>query len=352
MENKNSRMNRKKQGKKNKSHKKLLIGLCIILGIIIIPVLSGAIYTEWQLSKLQKTHLNKSDSALGIKSDVNQKLDNTKDSDKITNIALFGTDRRNKDENGNSDSIMIASIDTLHKKIKLTSIMRDTRVNITGVGLAKINEAYARGGPQLAIKTINSDFDLNIKDFVSVDFYGLAKIIVNLGGVEINIQQDEIQYINSYMNSTPGIDPKLIKIVKTTGLQNLTGTQAVAYSRIRYTAGNDFMRTERQRTVLTALLNKVKDGGLSKYSSLVSTLLPLTTTSLSSSQIISLGTSVLTTGSFNADQERFPVDGYCNGQTINNIWYLVPIPDLKTTVDQLYNYIYKDIKPTPLKPLT
>lgn len=344
MENRTKRIDKRKSKKKFSKKTKVIT---IIASIILIPIIVAGIYVLQQLNKIKTVPLNKTDSALGIKSGTNDKL--SKD---VINIALFGTDTRVKDQNGNSDTIMIASIDKIHNKIKLTSIMRDTRVNIDGLGMQKINAAYQNGGPALAIKTINQNFELNIKDYVSVDFFGMAKIIDSMGGVSIDVQKDEIQWINGYMTSTPGIDPKLIKPVKNAGVQNLTGTQAVAYARIRYTAGNDFMRTERQRTVLTALLTKIQQSGASKYPSVATSLLPFTETSLSSTDIISLGTSVLASGIKTIDQERFPVDGYCNGQTISGVWYLVPVPDLKTTVNQIYDYLYNDKKPVPLKPLT
>lgn len=136
--------------------------------------------------------------------------------------------------------------------------MRDSYVDIEGHGKTKLNHAYAYGGPELAIKTINSNFKLNIRDFVAVDFYGLENIIDTVGGVEIPVRSDEIKYINSYMQGTAKVENKAVQEVQNPGLQNLNGMQAVAYARIRYTSGGDYERTERQRTILTAVMNKIK----------------------------------------------------------------------------------------------
>ncbi|MDZ7548740.1 LCP family protein, partial [Clostridium perfringens] len=136
---------------------------------------------------------------------------------------------------GRSDSIMILTLDSVHNKLKLTSIMRDSYVNIPGRGLDKINHAYAFGGPELAVRTLNENFDLNIKEFMAVDFTSLPTIIDKLGGVTINIIPEEISHI-------PGIT--------SAGNQVLNGKQALAYSRIRYASGGDYKRTERQRTVV------------------------------------------------------------------------------------------------------
>jgi len=151
------------------------------------------------------------------------------------------------------------------------------------------------------------------------------------------------------MNETAGIEKKSITKVTKTGPQTLNGMQAVAYSRIRYTAGGDFERTERQRTVLTAMLNKIKSAGATQFPSLVSKLLQYTETSMTSVDILKMGTKVITSNMMNLDQERFPIDGYCNAKTIDGVWYLVP--NLPATVDQMHKYIFDDIKPVPKAPL-
>lgn len=218
---------------------------------------------------------------------------------------------------------MILSLDKKHKKVKLSSIMRDSYVDIEGHGKTKLNHAYAYGGPELAIKTINSNFKLNIRDFVAVDFYGLENIIDTVGGVEIPVRSDEIKYINSYMQGTAKVENKAVQEVQSPGLQNLNGMQAVAYARIRYTSGGDYERTERQRTILTAVMNKIKKLGPTEFPKVVSVLLPNVESSLSSTEIIKMGTSVFTLGIDNVEQQRFPLDNYCEGKLIDGIYYLL-----------------------------
>jgi len=252
-------------------------------------------------------------------------------------------DRRYKNEPSRSDSIMILTIDELHKKIKMSSIMRDTYVDIKDHGKTKINHSYAYGGPQLAIRTLNENFNLDIKNFVTVDFFNLEKIIDALGGVSINVRADEISLINGYMGEVANLEKQTFKAVTKTGIQNLDGKQAVAYSRIRYTAGGDFVRTERQRTVLSALLVKVQGVGKLEFPSIVAELLPDTETSMTSMDIIKLGTAIFTNDIKTLDQERFPLDGYSTGKMMGGVWYLVP--DIKATTNQIHKYIYEDKKP-------
>lgn len=325
----------KKKGKR----KKIIISILII----IIAIFSGmGIYSYSLLNKVKTTELPKDNDSLGIKNEVVQQIQQEDPKQDIVNIALFGLDRRSKDEASRSDAIMVASIDKKHKKIKLSSVLRDTYVDVPGFGMTKITHAYAYGGPKLAIKTLNENFNLDIKDYVTVDFFSLEKIIDALGGVTIDVRQEELQYINSYMKETANIEKEKIPTVTQAGKINLNGMQAVAYSRIRY-IGNDFERTERQRKVLTEMLNKIQEAGITKYPSLVSTLLPYVETSISKGDMLSMGASLLASGTKTIEQERFPVDGYWHDSMISGVYYLSA--DLKATTDQIHKYIYDDVMP-------
>ncbi|MBU3142581.1 LCP family protein [Clostridium sp. CF012] len=339
----------------------------LFLGVFIIVVLAVSVtisYTFYKLSKINTTKIIQTDEELGIKPKIPQKQEVTSKNElpiiqdvplkqevplkeevgtEIINIAFFGVDRRAANEPSRSDAIMIVSIDTVHKKIKISSIMRDTYVAIKNHGDTKINHAYAYGGPQLAIRTLNENFNLDIKAYASVDFFNLEKIIDVMGGVIIDVQADEISLINSYMTEVANIEKKSVPQVTKSGPQTLSGLQAVAYSRIRYTAGGDFVRTERQRTVLSAMLKKIQSLGITKFPSVVSKLLPYTETSINSIDIIKLGTKVFTSNITTLEKERFPIDGYCKGKTMDGVWYLVT--DLEATAEQLHKFIYEDIKP-------
>ncbi|HEY8805240.1 MAG TPA: LCP family protein [Clostridium sp.] len=320
-----------------KRWKKIVLSLFVICVIV---VGGGLGYAFYQLSKMSTTKISKTDSDLGIKSTA---ITKEEQSNGITNIALFGVDRRHKTDASRSDSMIVLSIDQKHKKIKMSSLMRDFYVAIDGHGKTKMNAAYAYGGPQLAIKTINENFNLNIRDYVTVDFFDLQKLIDAVGGVQINVEKDEVALINGYMTETAGLEKQSFTKITNPGLQNLNGIQAVAYSRIRYTTGDDFKRTERQRTVLTGLFTKIESVGASQFPSVVSKLLPLTETSMNSLDIMKLGTQVITSKTTALDQARFPVDGYWTDEMINKQDVLVV--DMKATVDQLHKYIYDDIKP-------
>lgn len=297
-----------------------------ILGVIIsiLLVTIGGIYSYGNhlFNKIEKIEIDKSD--VGIKDEVEEKL--SAYSDSVINIALFGIDAEDGGV-GRSDSIIIATIDTTHKKLKLISIMRDSYVTIEGHGDDKINHAYAFGGPQLAIKTLNENFDLNIDDFVAVNFTTLPKIIDMLGGVTIDITSEEVSHI-------PGID--------VAGTYTLTGEQALAYSRIRYASGGDYVRTDRQRTVLSKVFEKVLSINFTQYPSLLSEILPMLQTNLDYSEILNLGNEVLKMGVTTLEQERFPRDGYCEGKMIDKIYYLTF--DKENTVQQLHDYIFEDVK--------
>lgn len=197
--------------------------------------------------------------------------------DKYLNIALFGLDSRDQSlDQTNSDTIMIVSIDRDSKEVKLVSVYRDSYQKIYGKNGSrynKINSAYASGGAETAINTLNQNFDLDIQDYVAVNFNGIATIIDLLGGIDVNITEEERFYINGYLTETRKITGLDASDVYESGYVHLNGLQATAYCRIRYTAvymedgtvyNNDFGRTARQRIVLTQLIQKAKNAGLSQ----------------------------------------------------------------------------------------
>ncbi|QAT40514.1 LCP family protein [Clostridium sp. JN-9] len=324
--------------KKSTKFKVIISIITVVLAFLVV----GTSYIYMELNKVKKVEIPKTSKELNI-SPKAETYDNS-----ITNIAFYGLDRRAKDEASRSDAIIIVSIDKQHKKIKLSSVMRDSYVNVEGHGMTKITHAYAYGGPQLAIKTLNQNFDLNIKDFVTVDFFDLEKIIDAVGGIDLNITNEELKYINSYITETSKIEKSDIPAITKAGVQHVNGRQAVAYTRIRYTAGGDFERTTRQRTVLTSLLNEIMKTSVSNLPNVVNNLAQYTETSLSSTEMIKMATSVAASGIHDIVQERFPVDGYCNALTKDGVWYLQL--DLNATKDQLYKFIYEDIKPVPGTP--
>jgi LCP family protein required for cell wall assembly len=322
-----------------KSKPWMKIGLSIF---IIIALVGGGTfgYTFYQLSKIKTIKISKTDVDLGIKPSVAVKEE---ESSEIINIAFFGLDRREASEASRSDSIMILSIDQKNKKLKISSVMRDTYVQIKDHGQTKINHAYAYGGPQLAIRTLNENFNLDIRDYVTVDFFILEKLVNSVGGVTLDVKQDQIGQLNGLIAGIAKIENKPTTPITKSGLQTLNGLQVVAYSRIRHEAGDDYARTERQRMILTAMLTKIQSVGVTEFPTVVSNILPFTETSMNSIDVLKLGTKVISSNTMTLDQARFPVDGYSTGKTIGGVWYLVA--DMKATVEQIHKFIYENIKP-------
>jgi LCP family protein required for cell wall assembly len=340
MENKNKRSSKHKTNKKQRN-KKIIISVVFVFLAIASAVVGGLYF---QLSKIQGTDLPENKKDLGIDKATEDRIVLEDPKNEIINIALFGVDRREKNEASRSDTLMIATIDKKHNKIKVSSLMRDTYVNVPGHGKTKLTHAYAYGGAPLAIRTLNENFQLNIKDYMTVDFFSMEKVIDTLGGIRLEIKQEEIPHMNFYIREMSGLENVTPKQISKPGLLDLTGMQAVAYTRVRYTANGDFERTERQRTVLTALFNKIQQAGVTKYPSLVTTILPFIETSVDKLDLLSMGTSVLTWGTKDLEQARFPLDSESKNQTIGGVYYLVT--DLKSTANHIHKFIYEDIKPT------
>ncbi|WP_346917147.1 LCP family protein [Clostridium sp.] len=314
--NKDNKVKSKKKSKGLTTGKKVLI---IIATILIFSLSALGSYLLSMVGKLNNVGLD--DSKLGI--------DNSKNtSSKIKNIALFGIDQTDGDV-GRSDAIIIATVDSLHKKLKLTSISRDSYVNIEGHGYDKLNHAYAYGKEELAIKTINQTFGLDITDYAKVNFNNLKDIIDIIGGIDLTIEDYELADLNG--------------VISTSGRQHVNGTQALAYSRIRYNSGGDDKRTERQRILLTEIFNKVSTVGILKLPSMVNDILPHVQTSLSTSEVLSLGTKVLSSGITNIEQLRFPLSEYSKGEKIDDVYYTTF--DEEITKEQIQKYIYEDIMP-------
>ncbi len=210
-----------------------------------------------------------------------------------TNIALFGVDSiENSLDKGNnrSDVMIILSINNATKEAKLVSVYRDTYLDIGDGKYTKANAAYAYGGPTQAVTMLNQNFDLDIEDYATIGFGGVADIIDALGGIDIDIKEDEIHYMNDYQSTMAQELGKTYVPVQAAGTQTLTGLQAVSYCRVRYTAGGDFTRTERQRTVLTQTFSKLKTASAAQMVSIATKLLSEgeVQTSLSMTEIASL----------------------------------------------------------------
>lgn len=261
----------------------------------------------------------------------------------VQNIALFGLDTRQDTEEGRSDAIIILSLDKVHNQIKLTSVARDTLVPVDNYpsydGKTKITHAFGHGGVQLAVKTLNQNFGMNIQDYVYVNFFEFSEIIDYLGGVYLDVDADEMRVMNN--TYVPYIQEYGIDCPPVTepGYQLLNGGQALAYSRNRYT-GNDVERGNRQKEVLEAAFSQVKNLSLTKYPGLLSKVLGICHTNLTSSEIMSMASWAVTSAPAFANYS-LPNDD-CNawgGNDGGHGW--VYIYDLEHATSLLHNFIYE-----------
>lgn len=326
--------------KRRKKHLPIKIFIALVIALVLLLV-TGWLYGNNLLSKIKRTEINEND--LGIKDEVNEKIqtNNIKD---IVNIAILGVDESENDA-GRSDATMIATFDPIHKKLKITSIMRDTYADIPGYGKDKLNHAYAYGGPQLSIKTLNQDFGLNIKDYVKINFEELEGLIDAIGGIDMKMEYMEMYEVNNYIerySEARNITEEKLVMDEKTGKYHLTGFQTLGYCRIRSIGNGDFDRTERHRKIMTEMFNKISKAGTAELASMATKLLPYVETSLSNKEIINLATNVLNLGTKNIEQERFPRDEYTYNSKINDIFYLCYDEDY--TEEQIHEYIFNDRK--------
>ena len=312
-----------KQAYKKNQKKKKRTGLKVFLSFIcVILVLVGGVMiyaSTVLLGDLKTTTITKDKTELGISEE-------TKSEAGITNIALFGVDARDYDGGtfaGRSDAIMVMSIDNVHHKVKLTSIMRDVRVYMGDgspydSGYDKLNHAYMYGGPEQAIRTINQNFGLDIQDYVTVNFASMAKIVDAFGGVNIDLTEEEVEQVNINMqdlavNSPESLSGDISTYAPLSAGEGvlLNGDEAVAYGRIR-AIGDDNGRVERQQEVLSALLSKASSISKLEYPSIIQQLAPLCETSLTFDKMIGLAQIALT--GFDIERLSIPsdVEGYAS----------------------------------------
>ncbi len=256
------------------------------------------------------------------------------------NIALFGVDSREGQllAGTRSDTIMIASINEETKEIKLISVYRDSFLNVGEDIYNKANVAYAKGGPERAIEMLNHNFDLNISDYVTVGFRGLIDTVESVDGIEMEIMEEEIEYLNSYqMMMAQELELEYTPIEEP-GLQLLNGMQATAYCRIRYTAGSDFMRTQRQRNVLIAVLEKAKTKSLVEINDAINAVLPSVSTSFSSGEILELATALPLYRV--VDNTGMPFQQYRANANVSNKGSCVIPYDLEANVIELHRFLF------------
>lgn len=325
-------------GNLKKKKKKLIVANVLLSIVLVFSTLSSAFLGAvwYYMGDMKQNEITSNLSELGIESETS-KLD-----DDIINIAMFGVDSRNTNKTtGRSDSIIILSVDTNKKTIKTTSILRDSYVPVTGYGMQKINAAYAKGGPVLAINTLNKNFKLNITEYVTVNFSMLADVIDIMGGIDLEITEKERQQINWLIGSEDFESSYKTPLVKKSGLVHLNGKQAMHYARIRK-IDSDAVRSQRQAKVLDLLLDKVKKTNISKYPGILKSVMKHVETSLSYSEILSYAPLVSNLGSIEStyvpDAKQ---DVNVKGGTYKNAGWVYRY-DIDAAADRIHEFIYGD----------
>ena len=300
----------KKKNKKSGVKKAILIFFITLLTILIIICGVGIGFYMNKMGKIDFVDIEN----IEISSGISDKLSDYR------NIVLFGVDNTSGGYTGRSDNIIIFSLNEKTNEVKMTSIYRDTYVKVDGHGYTKINHAYAYGGPELAMNTINKNLDLNIEEFVTINFKVVEDVVDAVGGITIKLSAAEAAQISG---------------VSGAGTYTLNGDQALQYGRIRK-IDSDFQRTERMRTVISAVFSKVRNMSLTKLNKLVDKILPKVKTNIKTADITEIITKLPSIKI--GDSTGWPYK--TTGKTIDGLYYGVPTT-LEISVKQLHKELFE-----------
>ena len=242
-------------------------------------------------------------------------------SENVYNLLLIGVDRRDKTWNGNSDAMILASINSETETVTFTSFMRDTWVNIPGVGMRKMNAAFAVGNGPLLVQTMELNFGIAVDNYAWIDFDGMKAVIDTLGGVDVKLTAAEGRYAG-------------VEVPGESAVVHLDGQHALTYARDRTTSGWDYGRTQRQRNVIMAIVNKAKSGGISNLTSAANAVLPYITHNISETKLMALILDLRKIVGYSFQEQRVPFDGLYTSQNQNLV------PDYGATINRLYETIY------------
>lgn len=316
--------------------------LLVLAGVLICFTLAAAFYVQAKWSKIDRKEIKAEDIIINDEVKMNDNIDLGKG---YTNVALFGVDSRDGSlgEGNRTDCIIVASLNNETKEIKMVSVYRDTLLDLSEGTYQKCNAAYSYGGPVLAINMLNMNLDLNIQDYVTVDFGAIADAIDLLGGVEIEVTEEELPYINQYIPETANSAGKPANLLQSAGLQLLDGTQATTYARIRSTAGGDFTRTERQRLVIEKMFEKAKAADFATLNKIIDEVFPQVSTSFSLTEILKYAAAY--SEYTLAGNMGFPADNYTD--TVSGLGSIVIPDDLVSNVTQLHEFLFGTAGYTP-----
>lgn len=328
---------KKKKLSKRKRQKYKVIGLIALIIIILLLLVVAFAASKW--GKMGRVSIGKDDVEIN---DLSAETEEAMEG--YTTLALFGLDNRSNGnfESGNSDTIIVVSINNKTGEIKMASVYRDSYLDIGEGNFNKANAAYNRGGPKQAINMLNKNLDLNITDYVSVDFNAVVDVVDAVGGIELEITDAEAKFINGYIDEINSVTGHSSSHVGA-GVQTVDGVQATAYARIRYTSGSDFKRTERQRTVISKVFEKAKQADLGTLNNIIDSVLPEVSTSLSLTEMLGMAKNVM---KYNMGENTgFPYE--TKTMDIGSVTYAeVPVNFLEN-VTQLHQFLYTSENYTP-----
>ncbi|MDD3368555.1 MAG: LCP family protein [Lachnospiraceae bacterium] len=329
---------RKQAAAKKKDAKKRKKIIFFIIEIIVLLIMLGVLWLVTRGERVGKVNINEEDIVINDQVAANEEMNGYR------NIALFGVDSTTGalTKNTRSDTIMIASVNQDTGDIKLVSVYRDSYMNLGNDSYNKCNAAYAKGGPEQAMNMLNMNMDLDITDFVTVGFEGLSNVIDALGGVEIDVDDAEISHLNNYQYTMAEDLKRSYTEVTKTGKQTLNGLQATAYCRIRYTAGDDFMRAFRQREVLQAVMSKAKNADAATLTKIANEVFDdnVVYTSLDLSEILGLLKDI--TKYSVAGDEGFPQESMRATGTVGAKGSCVIPISLESNVEWLHQFLFDD----------
>lgn len=321
---------------KNKRKKKIIINVTICILSIILAVGGALMVYAYNMLDSMNYDNGENDSQGNESSDVDNLSvysGNLLNDPMVLNIMLFGSDSYSVGDGGRTDTMLMLSIDNRHKKLKLTSFMRDMWIQIPNHGSDRLNAAYAINGPALAMETIERNMGVHIDRYAVADFVGFEKIVNNLGGIDMYLTQAECEYLNTYSN-----DPNPLY---GEGMHHLSGLQALNHARNRNSLGSDFDRTSRQRDVISTIVNKMKTSNIAQITSIISQCGPLITTNIKKNEITTLAPNALTYLNYEIEELRIPEpDNYSN--IVVNGAQVLGINDMERCRYDLARFIYED----------
>ncbi|MCD8348129.1 MAG: LCP family protein [Lachnospiraceae bacterium] len=250
--------------------------------------------------------------------------------DGIYSILLIGSDRRDDTWNGNSDVMIVLTVNSNTKKIIMTSYMRDLYADIPGYGVHKLNYAYAAGGADTLIETLEDNYEIEIDNYAAVDFDSMAEVIDLFGGVDIEVTDDEVSVLNDYLSEE---DKEYA--LENGGVYHLNGVQAVAYMRIRYVGNADYQRTQRQRDVLSEIFAQAQEMSAAELTELAQEVLELADHDISVLDMVSLLGSLSGLTEYELVENRIPYDGLYTSQDE------MLVPDFAATIEKLHEVLYE-----------